>query len=159
MCNPFSCAAHKECSILVHPKGDCHDHTDILIQNNIHDENIDLRWFVRLEVFPVNGDYLSDCLGWDVIVDEVGTLPAWFENNRKTIEKNARKAAAKWQDNFIYYDGTYQNVRYNKKMEVCEVVNYRNGELHGKWEGIGPDGFWCIGNYKNGILINQHRGY
>jgi len=139
--------------------GDCHDHTSILSSHKINDENLDLRWFVRLEIHPGNNNYLSDCMDWNVTVDETDTLPLWFCDDRESIENNARKSARIWQGKYVHPDGSYQNVNYDDDGKVINVRNYRDGNLHGKYEWwvMNSNGSWGISNYRDGKLHGKYK--
>jgi len=89
MCNFFSCVATRDGRILFTEQN---HHSEIIMRANLRDTDLHLRHFVRLECVPPFDS---------VTVDEQGTLPGWFENERASIEARvielAKRVASAWE--------------------------------------------------------------
>ncbi len=54
-----------------------------------------LRNFVKIEYFPENEDWFAPSDQWTFVVDEEGTLPAWFEEDRQLWQDRIRDVTEK----------------------------------------------------------------
>ena len=70
---------------------DSNDHEPIIKKYRLRDKKLYLRNFVRLEVLPLASLTSTDVADWDVQVDEHGTLPGWFEDEKELWLDRARK--------------------------------------------------------------------
>ena len=95
MCNYFSCIATQDGRLLFTEE----DHHETIIHRaGLKDVSLIRRNFVRLEILPP----------FDTVkVDEQGTLPAWFEEYRNSVEEKAIALAlrvdavdAKWRPEY-----------------------------------------------------------
>ena len=62
---------------------DSNDHAPIVKKYNLKDDALINRTFVRLEVLPSGSLTSQEVKDWGVKIDEVGTLPSWFEEEKE----------------------------------------------------------------------------
>ena len=87
MCNFWSCVLTREGKVLWSKKTSSHE--EIIKENNLKDNKLIDRDFVRLEVHPKNKmDLFSkNAKNWEFKIDEAGTLPEWFSLEQKHWEE------------------------------------------------------------------------
>jgi len=57
-------------------------HGDLIEERGLRDDDLFHRSFVRLEARPLGSLTSLDVKDWEIAVEEDGTLPAWFEEER-----------------------------------------------------------------------------
>jgi len=62
---------------------DSNDHSPIIQKNNLKDDTLINRSFVRLEILPLGSLTSLELKDWKIRVDEEGTLPSWFEEEKE----------------------------------------------------------------------------
>ena len=77
-------------------------HENLIKQNKLTDGNLFTRMFVRIEVIPVGKEFTStNVADWEFRVDEQGSLPGWFEEEKETWRARCVDAAIKQIQNII----------------------------------------------------------
>ena len=61
---------------------DSNSHTDIIKSLNLRDDKLPDRNFVKIECWPKASLTSTDITDWEFRIDEVGSLPSWFENKK-----------------------------------------------------------------------------
>ena len=64
---------------------DSNDHRPLVEKLNLADTKLVDRNFVRLEAHPLNCLTSTNTEDWEIVVDEVGTLPSWFEKKKRRL--------------------------------------------------------------------------
>ena len=97
MCKFFSCLVTKDLKVLWNK--DIASHEDLVRKFNIKDDKLENREFVRIEISQKDTKiFTKNTSDWQFNVDEKGTLPAWFNKDKKFLETecwNAWKQAMK----------------------------------------------------------------
>ena len=62
---------------------DSNDHQPIIKKYHLQDNKLVDRNFVRLEILPLNSLTSIKKSDWEVKIDEVNTLPSWFEETKE----------------------------------------------------------------------------
>src|SRR3990167_8319143 len=61
-----------------------HDsHTKLIEELGLKDKDYLKRDFVKIEFFPSNGNWFEPFDKWEFNLDEQGTIPAWFEEDKQ----------------------------------------------------------------------------
>ena len=108
---------------------DSNDHSPLVEKHNLKDNKIIDRNFVRLEAHP-KGDLTSiNPDDWDIVVDEISTLPGWFEEEsidwlEKCRQKMVQKIIPEWIKNGVggSLDLSGTKVTTLGKVKVCRRV-------------------------------------
>jgi len=86
MCKYFSCIIDRNGQVYWLKNSNSHE--DIIRINNLKDDKIEDRDFVRIEIIPKDGKRVTrNKKDWVLKVDEPGTLPKWYIKNKKQNEK------------------------------------------------------------------------
>lgn len=81
--------------IVLAPKGD-ESHFLLLKSLNIEDNYFNSnKIFVKVELFPINDNKVSDISEWQYVVDQ-DMVPDWYSENPGKYEKEFREAVAEW---------------------------------------------------------------
>ena len=62
---------------------DSNDHAPIVLRYNLKDDTLINRSFVRLEARPLGSLTSRKVKDWTINIDEEGTLPSWFEEDKE----------------------------------------------------------------------------
>ena len=68
-------------------------HDELIAELKLEDKTLEERDFVRIEITPKTKDIITrNPDDWQLKLDEVRTLPAWYEKNTLAIQKNCWQA-------------------------------------------------------------------
>lgn len=112
MCKFFSCIATHDGRLLFTEQD---SHSEIITRANLRDDKLYTRHFVRLEIVP---PFAS------VRVDEDGTLPAWYEENREDVEARALKLARRVGGLREAYEATIRQAREAYEAALSKIEGY-----------------------------------
>ena len=84
MCNYFSCLVTRDKKVLWSEKTNSHE--DLIEKFGLKDNKLEDRDFVRVEVTPQDKPN-RNVEEWAFKIDEVGTLPDWFNLNQEEIKE------------------------------------------------------------------------
>ena len=94
MCEYFSCIIQRDLTVLWDKLTTSHE--EIIKNNNLKDDKLDNRDFVRIEINPKDKyNVTKEKSSWEFKIDEKGTLPKWYEKHSKMAEQKCWEA---WEE-------------------------------------------------------------
>ena len=85
MCKYFSCIVTRDLKVYWSKSGP--NHEAVICEAKLDDLKLEDREFVRIEIIPNNVIKVTrNKKDWTLVVDEEGTLPTWFQRERKMAE-------------------------------------------------------------------------
>jgi len=96
MCQFFSCIIRRDGRIL--PCLEDNSHETTISNNNLKDDILEERTFVRIELIPQSLDDLVNAKTskWKYVIDEVKTLPDWYCMEQEYFSNEVREEAKKY---------------------------------------------------------------